>query len=83
MTALHEAMAALERWQLQDDDLLRDFKVSFVGHSVDPEMPWKVYLTICGEQDDQDAFEDVSGRTMADALAQAAHVVTSNPGLEP
>lgn len=83
MTALHKAMAALERWQLQDDDLLRDFKVSFVGHSVDSERPWKVYLTICGEQDDQDAFEDVSGRTMADALASAAQVVTSNPELKP
>ncbi len=81
--AIVAAMAALEEWQLRDDNRHRVIEVSFVGeHGEDPLKLWYVTLWVAGGPGDEDFNVVVTGKTMADALAQAAQVVTSDPLLE-
>lgn len=74
-SALQQAMSALEEWCATDDEWVRTFQVEMEGTPAG--LPWSVRIAY------QVATEKVHGRTMADALAQAAQVVTSNPTLEP
>lgn len=78
------AMAALEEWCSRDDVLNAEFEVrrSQSPNFQDP-LPWMVYLRLEYSEDDSETrFVTVYGKTMADALAQAAQVVVADPMLE-
>ncbi len=82
--AIVAAMAALEEWQMRDDDLLRKVEICFVAKMYvegSPLAAWQVSLEVDPEGD-RFQFVCVHGQTMADALAQAAGVVRLDPMLE-
>lgn len=72
---LLRSLAVLEAWCIYPgEEWVRSFKVEMANSLLD--LPWTVILTYRAET------REVHGRTMEDALAQAAQVVTSNPKLE-
>lgn len=72
---LLRSLAALETWAIcPDEEWGRSFKVELENSATD--LHWTVALVF------KNRTQDVHGRTMADALAQAAWVVINNPKLE-